>query len=160
MRTGPVIVFGSHGPVAASPPTSTRPVLPVIVSGPVIVAPQIRTKAAPFTVSGPVIRPPWMSSMPPGATVSGPVRLAPALTQTASSDATVSGPVWFVMHWPYGWITTLSTMEPTGKAGLAPLVRAAPGHVAALIRRRSEPRTCRCGCSRRRARCCRTETLT
>src|SRR5262245_48983569 len=61
--TGPVIVFGAHGPVAAllaaSPPMTTRPVVPVILIGPVIVTPQMRTSAAPVTVTGPVILPPW-----------------------------------------------------------------------------------------------------
>ena len=66
--TGPTIVFGAHGPVAASPPTSTRPVLPVIVSGPVIVAPQLRTTPAPFAVIGPLTVPPSMSSDPPALT--------------------------------------------------------------------------------------------
>ena len=47
--------------------------LPVIVSGPVIVVPQMRTAAAPFATTGPVTRPPSTSSEPPGATVTGPV---------------------------------------------------------------------------------------
>ena len=48
-----MIVFGAHGRVAASPPTTTRSVAPVIVSGPVILEPQMRTTAAPFALTGP-----------------------------------------------------------------------------------------------------------
>ena len=66
--------------------------LPLIVSGPVIVAPQIRTTAAPLAVTGPVILPPSTSSDPPGLTVTGPVWLPPAPMHTASPAATFSGP--------------------------------------------------------------------
>ena len=75
---------------ARSPPTTTGPVLPVIVSGPVIVAPQIRTAAAPLAMSGPVILPPSTSSEPPAATVTGPVVGPPAPMQTASPAATAA----------------------------------------------------------------------
>src|SRR5262249_44621703 len=40
---GPMIVLPAHGPVAASPPTSTSPVLSETVSGPATVLPQTRT---------------------------------------------------------------------------------------------------------------------
>jgi hypothetical protein len=70
--TRPVIGFGAHGPIAVSlavsPPITTRPVVPVILIGPVIVTPQMRTSAAPVTVSGPAILPPWALRIPPGAT--------------------------------------------------------------------------------------------
>src|SRR5262245_42381338 len=88
-RTGPTMVFGSQ----PGPPTSTVPVLALSVSGPVIVAPQIRTTVALLATTGPVIRPPSTSSDPPGATVTGPVWTPPAPTQTASPDATCSAPV-------------------------------------------------------------------
>ena len=52
------------------------PVLPVIASGPAIVAPQMRTTAAAFAGTGPVIVPPSTSSATPGSTVTA--RLARA----------------------------------------------------------------------------------
>ena len=64
----------------------------MIVSEPVIVAPQMRTAAAPVTVTGPVIRPPWTSSPPPGLTMTGPVWLPPAPMHAAWPAAAVSGP--------------------------------------------------------------------
>ena len=67
--------------------------LPLIVSGPVIVAPQMRTTAAPFAASGPVILPPSTSSDPPGATVTGPVCVAAGADADRLACRHVSGPV-------------------------------------------------------------------
>src|SRR6476620_5910773 len=87
--TGPTIVLGWQ----LAPPTSTGPVLPLMVSGPVRLAPQMRTLPALVEVSGPVILPPSISSEPPGCTVTGPVWLPPAPMQIACPADTVSGPV-------------------------------------------------------------------
>ena len=87
-----MIVLPSHGPVAASPPTSTSPVLPETVSGPATLLPQSRTKVAPRASIGPATKAPSRSSAPPGFTVIGPSTIAPGATQTDSPAATVSGP--------------------------------------------------------------------
>ena len=94
----PVIVTGPDDPVRGARPgrrvaaDQHETVLPVIVSGPVIVAPQIRTTLAPVAVIGPVIMPPSMSSDPPALTVTGPACEPPAPMQIASPALTVSGP--------------------------------------------------------------------
>jgi hypothetical protein len=55
IETGPAIVLPTHGPVAASPPTTTMPTLESIENGPLIDVPQIRTSAAPDARTGPEI---------------------------------------------------------------------------------------------------------
>jgi hypothetical protein len=93
ITTGPETTLPRHGPVAASPPTTTRPVLPVIVTCPVTLALQSRTRAAPVATTGPETIPPSTMSEPPGLTVTGPVTLVPGATQVDCPASTVTLPV-------------------------------------------------------------------
>src|SRR5262245_30818505 len=91
--TGAEIVLPAQGPVAASPPTSTRLVLPVTDSGPDTVLPQILTTVAPVARTGPDTIAPARSIAPPGFTVIGPFSCAPGSVQNAWPAAIVSGPL-------------------------------------------------------------------
>src|SRR5262245_59243732 len=84
--TGPTRKFAEQ----ASPPTTTGPVAPVTLSGPVMREPQMWTDAPPAALIGPVTVAPSRKSVTPAFTVTGPV--CRPLRQTACTSPTLSGP--------------------------------------------------------------------
>src|SRR5579875_3682918 len=103
--TPPVLLLTVSPPLKLLPaqeelaPSTTGPVVPVIVLWPLVLAPQKVIAAAPLELRPPVILPPVTASTPPEVTVTPPVALPPLAIRTAWPFPTVS-PLWLpVMVW-------------------------------------------------------------